>query len=332
MAVTLKDIAEKAGVSNQVVSAVLNSKNNCRVSKEKRERILELARRLNYQPNGLASGLRNGKSRIIGVLSDTYVGFRREQLLREIERAALTRNYRILTSHTHDDMTGIAENSQQLFNYGVAGMICLAHDYPESRKEFADTFTNDRRLIFLEKPAFSGCRYVSTSRREAMIRLVADCKRHGITRIGLIHSDPVSISERDLVAEYQEAMRVSGLPVDPRLEFQYSYRRTTIQTNCDAILKKMIRPYRPQLVYSDDAVYALYLQTHLIAEGWKIPEDIMFYGGTNNPFFQYCTPPIGSFDPRYAVTAEHLVAGALDHELYAEPPVIDAVYQPVSLR
>ena len=328
MAVTLKDIAEKAGVSNQVVSAVLNSKTNCRVSKEKRQKILELARRLNYQPNGLASGLRNGKSRIIGVLTDTYVGFRREQLLRELERVALARNYRILTSHTHDDMTGLAENSQQLFNYGVAGMICLAHDYPEFRKEFAETFTDDRRLIFLEKPAFSGCRYVSTSRREAMIRLVVDCKRHGITRIGLIHSDPVSITERNLVAEYQEAMQACGLPVDPCLEFQYSFRQSTVQATCDAVLEKMIRPYRPQLVYSDDAEHALYLQTHVIAEGWKVPEDIMFFGGTNDPFFQYGMPPIGSFDPRYEVTAEHLVAGALDHELYAEPPVIDAVYQP----
>ena len=332
MAVTLKDIAEKAGVSNQVVSAVLNSKTNCRVSKEKRERILELARQMNYQPNGLASGLRNGKSRIIGVLTETHAGYRREQLLREIERAALTRNYRILTSHTHDDMTGIAENSQQLFNYGVAGMICLAHDYPEFRKEFADTFTNDRRLIFLEKPAFSGCRYVSTSRRDALIRLVADSKRRGITRIGLIHNDTVSSTERNLVAEYQEAMRVCGLPIDPRLEYQYSFRRSTVQAVCDAILDKMIRPYRPQLVYSDDAEPAVYLQSHLIAEGWKIPEDIIFYGGTNNPFFRYCMPPISSFDPCYAVTAEHLVAGALDHELYAEPPEINAIYQPGSLR
>ena len=330
MAVTLKDIAEKAGVSNQVVSAVLNSKTNCRVSKEKRERILELARQMNYQPNGLASGLRNGKSRIIGVLTETYADFRREQLLREIEHAALARNYRILTSNTHDDMNGIRENSQQLFNYGVAGMICLAHDYPEFRKEFAETFTGDNRLIFLEKPAFVGCRYVSTSRREALIRLIADCKRHGITRIGLIHSDPVSITERNLVAEYQEAMRVCGLPIDPCLEFQFSVRQSTVQANCDAILEKMIRPYRPQLVYSDDAEHALYLQTRLIAEGWKVPQEIMFYGGNKDPFFQYAEPPISSFDPHYALIAEHLLTGALDHGAYVEPVEVSAGYQPFS--
>jgi len=330
MAVTLKDIAREAGVSNQVVSAVLNSKTNCRVSKEKRERIQELARQLNYQPNGLASGLRNGTSRIIGVLTETHAGFRREQLLREIERAALVRNYRILTSNTHDDMAGIAENSQQLFNYGVAGMICLAHDYPEFRKEFAEVFTNDQRLVFLEKPSFAGCRYVSTSRREAMHRLVADCKRHGLTRIGLIHSDPVSLTERTLLEEYQEALQACGLPLDPRLQAQYSCRRSTVQEACDFVLETMIRPYRPQLVYSDDAEHALYLQSHLVAEGWRVPQDIMFYGGNDDPFFRYGMPPIASFTPRYEIIAEHLVAGALDHGAYVEPVVVPAEYQPFS--
>ena len=328
MEVTLKDIAARIGVSNQVVSAVLNGKTNCRVSKEKRERILALARELKYQPNRLASGLRTGKSRIIGVLTDTHAGYNRSYLLQEIERAARKRNYRILTSNTHDDLAGLAENSRQLFNYGAAGMICLAHDYPEFREEFAEVFTNDRRLVFLEKPAFPGCRSVSASRREGLIRLAADCKRQGITRIALIHSDPVSITERNLVSEYREAMELNGLSPDPHLQVQFSFRHSTIRETCERILEEMILPYRPELVYSEDAEHAIYLQSRLTAMGWKVPEDILFYGGNNDPFFQYAAPPICSLKPRYGVIAEHLVSAALDHTLYEEGVTVEAEYVP----
>ena len=51
MAVTIKNIAAKAGVSYQAVSAVLNNKNNCRVSPTKREHIIAIAKELGYKVN-----------------------------------------------------------------------------------------------------------------------------------------------------------------------------------------------------------------------------------------------------------------------------------------
>ena len=110
MAVTLKDIAEQIGVSNQVVSAVLNSKSNCRVSKEKRARILELAQRLNYQPNALASSLRSGKTRIIGVFVDSFAKYRTLRLLQEIERTATGLGYQMMTSFSHNDIAHMKED------------------------------------------------------------------------------------------------------------------------------------------------------------------------------------------------------------------------------
>lgn len=51
MPVTIKDIALRANVSYQAVSAVLNNKTNCRVSPQKREHIRNIARELGYQVN-----------------------------------------------------------------------------------------------------------------------------------------------------------------------------------------------------------------------------------------------------------------------------------------
>ena len=70
--VTIKDIASEAGVSTTLVSFVMNNKVNgqktYRVNEETAQRILDIAARLNYQPNNAARTLRNGKTNTIGVI------------------------------------------------------------------------------------------------------------------------------------------------------------------------------------------------------------------------------------------------------------------------
>src|SRR5260221_7238760 len=66
MAVTLDEIAELAGVGRSTVSRVLN--NDPRVKDATRERILEIVRRENYQPNFAARTLASGRSDVIGAV------------------------------------------------------------------------------------------------------------------------------------------------------------------------------------------------------------------------------------------------------------------------
>ncbi len=71
-AATLSDVAEKAGVSKQAVSAVLlGSQGGTRVSEATRQRILEAVATLQYRPNAVARSLRRRQTDIIGV----YVGY-----------------------------------------------------------------------------------------------------------------------------------------------------------------------------------------------------------------------------------------------------------------
>ncbi len=65
---TILDVAVRAGVSVATVSYVLNEKENQSISAETTDRIREAVRELNYVPNRTASALKNGKSRLIGVV------------------------------------------------------------------------------------------------------------------------------------------------------------------------------------------------------------------------------------------------------------------------
>lgn len=64
--VTIKRLAEEAGVSFSTVAKALN--NDETINIETRRRIQLLAKKLNYRPNSLAKGLRSRRTKTIGVI------------------------------------------------------------------------------------------------------------------------------------------------------------------------------------------------------------------------------------------------------------------------
>ncbi|WP_334171238.1 LacI family DNA-binding transcriptional regulator [Sinomonas sp.] len=68
--VGIRDVSKAAGVSVTTVSHALSENNQSRVSPETRQHVREVASRLGYAPNRLASGLRNQRSYLLGLVSD----------------------------------------------------------------------------------------------------------------------------------------------------------------------------------------------------------------------------------------------------------------------
>lgn len=99
MPVTQKDIARAAGVSQTIVSDVLQGRPRGRVSEETRARILAAARELAYRPNALARALRSRKSRQV-VYMTTHADVDRfnalgEQIIGGLARGLSERDYRL---------------------------------------------------------------------------------------------------------------------------------------------------------------------------------------------------------------------------------------------
>ena len=320
MAVTLKDIAEQIGVSNQVVSAVLNSKSNCRVSKEKRARILELAHRLNYQPNALASSLRSGKSRIIGVFIDSFANYRNTRLLQELERTATRLGYRIMTCFSHDNIAHMKEDYLMLQRYCVSGFICLSHDYPYMKDQVSRLFSGSKDVVFMEKPCVPDMPYVQTSSVKALTAMIADAVRKGYRKIGLFRGSMISQSELVLNEEFRLAMRNNGLETNEKLIFEYPVNILDPVERIRLAMEKMILPNRPDFLYVDDAVHTAPLCTQLQLNRL----DIGIYGGNGDPLFHSLNQE--SFDPCYDKIAAELFRLLLHPESRNKVPLIEAIY------
>ena len=70
MAITLKDVAERAGVSTSAVSRTFTP--GASVSDKTRAKVMESAEALGYSPNALASSLTTGRTKLIGLVSNNF--------------------------------------------------------------------------------------------------------------------------------------------------------------------------------------------------------------------------------------------------------------------
>jgi LacI family transcriptional regulator len=103
MKITLEFIADKAKVSKSLVSKVLNDK-SVRISKEKREQILNLAKKYNYEPNRMAAGLRKQKTNMLALILPTLYFDFFSKLAYSVESSARKSNYNILICNTDEDL------------------------------------------------------------------------------------------------------------------------------------------------------------------------------------------------------------------------------------
>lgn len=124
--VSIKDIAEKVGVSNATVSLVLNGKEkNGRVSKVTAEKIRMTAKELNYEPNNLARSLRSGKSKTIGVIVADITNTFFASLAFYIQEYAEKFGYTVIITNTNESVDKMKRQINILRNQRVDGYIIV---------------------------------------------------------------------------------------------------------------------------------------------------------------------------------------------------------------
>ena len=148
--ISLKDIAEAAGVSTALVSFVLNGKKKeYRVGEETAQRILKIANEMNYQPNLAAKSLRSGKTKTIGlVVSDISNPFF-SQLARVLEDEATKRGYTVLFGSSDEDKDKMTRVVSNLINKGVDGLIIVPCD--NSEKSIASLVNNNIPIVLFDR-------------------------------------------------------------------------------------------------------------------------------------------------------------------------------------
>ena len=120
--VTIREVAEAAGVSMQTVSRVLNNRPD--VAPDTYERIQRIIANTGYSPNLLARGLTQGRSHVLGVVAFGLDYFGPSRVLTGIDERAAETGYAISLNLIHRPETGdVYGILNSLFARQVDGVI-----------------------------------------------------------------------------------------------------------------------------------------------------------------------------------------------------------------
>ena len=253
MSPTLKDVAERAGVSYATVSRVLANKPNIREAT--RQRVLRAVKETGYRPNRTARSLRARSSRIIGVIISDIVYDFFPPMVRAIEDHVAAHDFALFLCNSDEDPAKEKHYVNLLVEENVAGVIIAP------TVESSDSVG---QLLDVNIPVVSVDRRIKNSANidsvvinnaKAAFELVDHLVSNGYERIGAVMGSPEFYTARERCAGYRQALEHHGIAIDE--ELIATAPPTT--ANGYALTMQMLRTNPPPA--------ALLTSNHLLASG-----------------------------------------------------------------
>jgi len=270
--VTIKEIAEKAGVSTATVSRALNGKPD--IALETKKKILAIVKELNYTPNNIARAFVTKKTKCIGVVVADNANPFYAEIIRGIEETTMRKGYSIILCNTSEDIKREIKAIQVLKEKRVDGMIINPTqkkiEHLRALKEEGIPFVLlNRNIEELEVDCVKNDNiYGAYQATEHLIRL-------GHKRIGHITGPLYTSSVRERIIGYKKALATYGIPIDESLIANVSL---TFQGGYEGALKLLKSSDPPTAIFAYSDIMAIGVIKACKELKIKIPENLSLVG------------------------------------------------------
>ncbi|MGX6449293.1 LacI family DNA-binding transcriptional regulator, partial [Patulibacter sp. S7RM1-6] len=210
-AVTLMDVARRAGVDRSVVSRVLSGDPALNVREETRERVLEAVRELDYRPNAAARSLRTKRADTYGLLIPDFGNPVYTEIIRGAETAARARECVLMTGSTagEDDERGGWQ--ADIVGRGRVDGLLLAGDHVEP-EQLGQLDARGVPWLLVNRRIEGARRWVVLDDEEAAALAVRHLVALGHEEIAHIAGPTNADTARRRLAGWRAAMDGAGLP------------------------------------------------------------------------------------------------------------------------
>jgi LacI family fructose operon transcriptional repressor len=264
--VSIKDVAEAAGVSTATVSRVLS--NGLHVRPEVRERVLAEVERLGYRPNLVARNLRSQQSNMIGlIVSDIRNPFF-TSISRAVEDIAYEQGFSVFLCNTDENSEKETIYLNLMQDANVAGII-----FSPTRQTIANFNT-----VHLPFPAVIVDRSITGGDVDAVLldnadagyRLTIHLIENGYRRIAALCGE-TSTTGRERQAGYEKALRVHDL--GPAAEL-VKYVQPKIEAGHAAALRMLDASQPPDAFFTTNSLLGAGALQAIRERNLTIPDDI----------------------------------------------------------
>ncbi len=290
---TIKDVAQRAGVSVATVSHVMN--NSRAVSTEARDKVHAAILALKYRRDGIARSLRVSQTGTIALLISDITNPFFAEMVRGIEDCVHARGktFNILLCNTEENDERERRALDMVLEKRIDGIIIVpTGGNAELLQDLVDgglpIVLADRHLAGLQADS------VIVDNRAASFAITDHLIRLGHRRIGALAANLDANSIRDRVGGYRDALASAGLPSDSSLMVG---SHSSIDAAVEAGFALLdLRP-APTALFGTNNFMTLGLVRAVLERGLRCPDDISIVGFDDFPW-------AASFQPRLTVVEQ----------------------------
>ncbi|MEW2448426.1 LacI family DNA-binding transcriptional regulator [Streptomyces parvulus] len=299
---TLRDVAERAGVSIKTVSNVVRGAP--RVSDTTRARVLRAVEELDYRPNPSARRLRTGRSGLIALIVPELATPYFAELAHHVRREASLLGLTVLTEESMGDT---AEELRLANGVGASLLDGVILSPLRVTPDELAAVTDEFPMVLLGERTYGRDRVVADHVLIDNVAAARDITAHltglGRRRIAAIGVDQGSATSRQRLEGYQRALHAAGVPFDPRLAprvEEFDRRNGLLAMRS---LTSLPAAERPDAVFCFSDLLAVGAQRALHEAGLDIPGDVAVAGIDGSEEARYSTPSLTSVVPDKAAIA-----------------------------
>lgn len=265
MAVTLKDVAERAGVSRSAVSRTFTD--GASVSAKTRAKVEAAAQHLGYAPNALASSLTTGRTKLIGLIANNFHNPLILEVFDLFTRGLQDRGLRPLLVNL-SGATDPAASVRMLRQYSVDGVIVASSTLPPS---FAQAFkTAHLPVVHAFGRASQADVHVVGIDNVACGRMAAQALlARGYQRLGFLGGPESATSTQDRAAGFVQGLAGGPVTLSYASDYTFDAGRSAMQ----ALLAAPAEAY-----FCGDDLLAVGALTAIQDAGLTVPGDIGLIG------------------------------------------------------
>ena len=292
MRVSIKDIAQAAGVSHSTVSRALSD--SPLVSDETKARVQHLAQEMGYSPNTLARSLVTRQTHTVGVVVTTIADPFIAEVVQGIEATAHDHGYTVVLCNSGAEPEREIAAVEMLGSKRVDGVIVTSSRVGALYLEHLERIGVPIVLINNHNEQSGRYTFTVTVDNQHGGCLATDHLIHlGHQRIAYVTAPADHSSDLDRMAGYRQALVDSGIEPDPDLIVPGNGRADGGERALETL---MALDVLPGAVFCYNDMTAIGLINAARGAGLAVPSDIAVAGFDDIPFATYCCPPLTTID------------------------------------
>lgn len=310
--ITIKDIARTLNLSKSTVSRAL--RDSSEISIDTKKRVLELAQRLDYNPNPVALSLLNNQSHDIGVIVPEIANPFFAIVIAGIEDVAFAQGYHVVIYQSHEDYEREVRNVRHIYNRRKDGLLVSVAAATQDYSHFKNLHDGGFPLVFFDRICEEiDTHSVSVDDFEGAYQATEHLIQQGCRQIAHVSGPPHLLVSRRRLHGYRAALLDYRLPIRDEWILSSDFNTANALRVARALLAGSDKP---DGIFASSDNIAFGCHSAIIEAGLAMPRDIALVGFSDLPMAAMMNPPLSSVtQPAFEMgrSAAELLINLIEH-------------------